>query len=329
MINWGILGCGRIARKFASDLKLVEDARLVAAGARSRESVEDFAKEFPVMYKHDSYEALAANAQVDVIYIATPHSHHYEHTLLCIEHGKAVLCEKAFAMNKKQAQQMIDAARTKNVFLMEAFWTKFLPPYNKVKEMINEGMIGEIKTVLVNFGFAPSASAPLRLLEPALGGGSLLDIGVYPVFLALNILGKPDEIEATMTPAPSGVDEQCAIAFQYNNGAIAQLFSSFACNLATEADIAGSKGRIKLSSRFHTPSAGIEFYPGATDNKQIISVPIENGFGYQYEARHVCDCLEKNLKESPVIIHADTLLLMEILDEIRSKAGIHYPVDEQ
>lgn len=327
MINWGILGCGRIARKFASDLKLVQGAQLIAAGASNGTSVEEFAKEFPVLYKHHSYISLAANEHVDVIYVATPHSHHCEHTLLCLEHGKAVLCEKAFAINKKQAQQMIDKAREKNVFLMEAFWSKFLPQFSKVQQMINEGMIGAIKSLLINFGFTSTASSPPRLLDPALGGGSLLDIGVYNVFFALNILGIPEHIEAAMTPAPTGVDEQCAVFFTYNNGAIAQLFSTFASNLSTEADICGTNGRIRLNSRFYTPSADIEFYPDKIESKQIIPVAREAGFGYQYEARHVNECLQKDLTESDVITHADTLLLMETLDKIRSKAGIRYSVD--
>lgn len=329
MIRWGILGCGRIARKFASDLKLVNDAQLIAAGARSKESVEKFATEFPVIYKHNSYEALAANEEVDVIYIATPHSHHYQNTFLCIEHGKAVLCEKAFAINKKQALEMIEAAQTKKIFLMEAFWSKFLPQYNKVQQMIADGMVGEIRSLLVNFGFVPASPVPARLFDPALGGGSLLDIGIYNVFFALNILGRPDDIHATITAAKTGVDEQCAITFKYNNGSIAQLFSTFSSNLATEAEICGTKGRIKLTSRFYSPSADIEFYPDNMESKQIIPVEREEGFGYQYEARHVCECLKNNLIESPVATHSDTLLLMETLDNIREIAGIHYDADNK
>ena len=154
MIRWGILGCGRIARKFASDLKLVKNAELVACGARSKQSADEFAHEFSVKHKHYSYEDLVKNKEVDVIYVATPHSHHHEHTLLCIENNKAVLCEKAFAINYKQAKEMIDAARNKKVFLMEAVWTKFLEPFNKVKQMINDGMIGEIKSMSIKFWFS-------------------------------------------------------------------------------------------------------------------------------------------------------------------------------
>src|SRR5690242_14067195 len=167
MIRWGILGCGRIARKFASDLKLVKNAELIACGARSKQSADEFAQEFSVKHKHYSYEDLVKNKEVDVIYVATPHSHHHKHTLLCIENNKAVLCEKAFAINYKQAKEMIDAARTKKVFLMEAVWTKFLEPFNKIKQMINDGMIGEIKSMSLNFGFRPpEKNAPQRIYDP-------------------------------------------------------------------------------------------------------------------------------------------------------------------
>ncbi len=327
MVNWGILGCGRIARKFASDLTLVKGAKLVAAGASNKESLDAFTKDFPVEFAHVGYEALANNEKVDVIYVATPHSHHYQHTMLCLENQKAVLCEKAFALNAYHAKKMIDKAKRHNVFLMEAFWSKFLPQFNMVKEMIAAGKIGEIKSILVNFGFRPVEPVPQRLFDPELGGGSLLDIGIYNVFVALSFLGKPDVIEASITPAYTGVDEQCAILFKYKNGAIAQLFSSFASNLATEADISGTDGRIKLTSRFYTPAAEIEFYPEKMDSKTIIDVPREEGFGYQYEARHVVECLQKGLTESPVVSHADTILMMETLDEIRKAAGINYPSD--
>ena len=181
--------------------------------------------------------------------------------------------------------------------------------------------------MLVNFGFTPRPPFSERIYDPKLGGGTLLDIGIYNVFMALSVLGKPDAIEASMTPASTGVDEQCAATFKYNNGAVAQIFSTFSSNLATEAHINGNKGRIHLTHRFYSPAAEIEFYPDYVDSKQIISFEKEGGFGYQHEARHVCECLRKELTESPVVTHADTLMLMEILDEIRAIAGIHYDVD--
>src|SRR5450432_4597212 len=237
LIRWGILGCGRIARKFAADLTLVDDAALIALGARQLETAQEFAKEFPAPHVHGSYEALVSDPEVDVIYIASPHALHHEHTLLCLHHGKAVLCEKAFALNLRQVKAMVDTACAKKVFLMEAIWSKFLPQYQKVQELIASGELGEIKNVLIDFGFIPQPPVPPRLFDPALGGGSLLDIGIYNVFMALSFLGKPDEIEASMTPAPTGVDEQCAMLFNYKNGAMAQLFSSLTSNLGTEADI--------------------------------------------------------------------------------------------
>jgi predicted dehydrogenase len=326
-IRWGILGTGRIAHKFASDLKLVEDACLVAVGSRSQQSANDFCKAFPATFAHDSYEALAQNPEVDVIYVATPHNLHYENTMLCLRHGKAVLCEKPFAMNSRQAAAMINLAKEKGIFLMEALWTKFHPHYLKTQEMIGQGQLGEIRAVLANFGFKPVAPIPERLFDPELGGGTLMDIGIYNVFIALSVLGKPDQVDAVITRASTGVDEQCAVTFRYKNGALAQLFSSFSSNLATEVDICGSEGRIRLTSRFYEPSSTVEFYKGRVDSREVLPVHKEEGFGYQYEARHVNECLQKGLTESPVVTFADTLLLMETLDKIRTIAGIRYPAD--
>lgn len=328
-IRWGILGAGRIARKFASDLRLVDDAELIAVGSRSQASADEFAGEFPVKYRHASYAELAQNPEVDVIYIATPHNLHHENTLLCIKYGKAVLCEKPFAMNSRQTAEMIAAAKQKKIFLMEALWTKFHPHYLKMRELVKQGSLGEIKSVLINFGFKPEPPVPARLFDPELGGGTIMDIGIYNVFMAMSVLGKPDKIEASMTPASTGVDEQCAVLFKYNNGAMAQLFSSFSTNLAIEADINGTAGRIRLTSRFYEPSSTVEFYTKGNDTKQIIPVEKEEGFGYQYEARHVNECLHKGLTESDVVTFADTTVLMETLDKIRKIAGIHYEADDE
>jgi predicted dehydrogenase len=327
IIKWGILGCGRIASKFASDLQLVSDAELIAVASRSKEKALEFSSTYPAKFIHGNYEELATNPEVDVIYVATPHSHHHEHSLLCLKNRKAVLCEKAFAINVNQAKEMIREARSQKIFLMEALWTKFLPHFQVVREMITEGSLGEIRSALINFGFRPANPVPARIYDPELGGGSLLDIGIYNVFIALTLLGKPDEIDACMTPAPTGVDEQMAISFRYKNGCIAQLFSSFQSNLATEADIAGNKGRIRLTTRFYEPSTSIEFYPGRADSKQIIDFPKEPGWGYQYEIRHVQECLKKGLIESPVMTLDHTMEIMEVLDEIRRKAGLSYPAD--
>jgi predicted dehydrogenase len=328
IIKWGILGTGGIAQKFASDLQFAEGCVLLAAGSRTQAGADEFAKQFSIPYAHASYEELAQNPEVDIIYIATPHNLHYENTLLCLNHHKAVLCEKPFAINTGQAIEMINLAMEKKVFLMEALWTKFHPHYLKTQEMIKGGLLGEIRSVLINFGFKPKAPVNPRLFDPALGGGTIMDIGIYNVFMAMSALGKPDHIDAVMTPSSTGVDEQCAVLFRYKNGAMAQLFSTFSSNLATEADICGTEGRIRLTSRFYEPSATIEFYTDRANQKQVIAVEKEGGFGYQYEARHVNECLRNGLTESDVVTFADTISLMETLDKIRHVAGIHYPADE-
>ncbi|MDJ1500073.1 Gfo/Idh/MocA family oxidoreductase [Xanthocytophaga agilis] len=326
-IRWGILGCGKIARKFASDLQFVNNAQLIAVASRSQSTADAFAREFPAKYKHNSYEALVQNPEVDVIYIATPHVYHYEHTLLCLNHSKAVLCEKPFAINNHQVKEMIALAQDKKVFLMEALWTKFLPHFQKLNQIIAEGQIGEIRSVIADFGFLPPYNPEGRLFDPNLGGGSLLDIGIYPVFLALSLLGKPQSIQAIMTPAPTGVDEQCAITFVHDNHTISQLFSTLASFTGTEAVIHGSKGRIRLTSRFYATTATLQFYLDTpSSQKELFNQKID-GFGYQYEAQHVVDCLQKGLTESPIMTFADSILLIETLDEIRRMAGIKYHWD--
>jgi predicted dehydrogenase len=299
-IRWGILGCGKIARKFAHDLALAPGSELVAAGSHDGRSAKAFAQEFPVKKVHSSYQSLVEDKDVDVIYVATPHGLHHEHTLLCLKHRKAVLCEKAFALNQQQA----------------------------LVQMIRENKLGPLENVLINFGFVPTPPLADRIFDPSLGGGSLLDIGIYNVFFALSALGKPDHIEASMTPASTGVDEQCAVTFSYPNGAMAQLFSSFSSPLATEADFSGKLGRLRLTRRFYEPSTQIEFFPTSSTTGQLIPVEKESGWGYQYQIRHVQDCLRKGLTESPVMTHQDTLDLMEVLDAIRKKAGIRYPADQ-
>ena len=326
-VRWGILGAGRIARKLASDLKYVEGARLYAVGARTEESAHAFATEFPGMKTYNSYEGLVSDPAVDVIYVATPHGFHFEHVMLCLKHKKAVLCEKAFAINYDQASQMIEEAKRQQVFLMEALWTKFNPHFLKLKELLDSGRIGEVRSILINFGFKPAAPVPQRIFDPALGGGTLLDIGIYNVFMALSILGRPDEVEASATLSKDNIDTQCAMLLKYPGGTMAQLFSSFESELSTEADIAGTNGRIRLGNRFYAPDTTIEFFDGKPDSRQEIPFHKEPGYGYQYEARHVQDCLQKGLLESPVMSFADTLLQMETLDRIRKAAGIIYPHD--
>jgi predicted dehydrogenase len=291
------------------------------------ENARVFAEEFSIAHVHGSYNSLVNDPEVDVIYVATPHGQHHQHVMLCLNHGKAVLCEKAFAINFRQANEMIGLARQKKLFLMEALWTKFMPHFKTVMDMLQSGRLGKLRNVLVNFGFIPQEPVPQRLYDPSLGGGSLLDIGIYCVFMALSALGRPDEIEAMMSPATTGVDDQLAVNFKYAGGQLAQLFSSFSTNLPTEAEISGDQGRIRLTTRFYEPGTTIEYYPGRVDSRETIPFYKEPGFGYQYQARHVVECFRMGLTESPVMRHEDTLLIMETMDRIRAKIGLHYAAD--
>lgn len=325
-IRWGILGCGKIASKFASDLKLVADAGLYAVASRDPSKLKSFSEKYRPAMVFNSYEALAECAEVDAIYVATPHGMHYDHVMLCLKNNKGVLCEKAFALNLAHARDMVEFARKQKVFLMEAFWTKFLPQYEKVMEIIRSGRIGEVKLIQSDFGFKAAEPKAQRLFDPMLGGGSLLDIGIYPVFLAQSILGKPTQVHAFITPYESGVDEQCAMTMKFAGGALAVLSSSFAVETPVEAVIAGTEGRIVMRNRFHNATGIIELVLGR-DDVQTIDVHREEGFGYQFETRHVNECLRQGLTESPIMTHADTLMLMETLDRIRKTCDVRYSVD--
>lgn len=325
-IRWGILGCGKIANKFAADLKFIEDAELVAVASRDVQKGAAFAKQFSARLNFNTYETLVSCIEVDVIYIATPHGFHHEHTLLCLQHKKAVLCEKPLAINLKQVKEMIELSRKQKVFLMEAFWTKFLPQYQKVISLIENGEIGKIKMIAADFGFKAIHPTPQRMYDPALGGGALLDVGLYPVFLAISLLGKPLDVHALMSPYETGVDEQISMTLKFNNGALAVLNASFAADTPVEATIVGTEGYIRMTNRFHNATSKVELIK---DKQPPIEIEVhrEEGYGYQFEARHVGECLRKGLIESPTMSYTDSLLLIETLDRLRVSCGITYEVD--
>jgi predicted dehydrogenase len=213
--NWAVLGCGKIARKFSSDLKLLPAARLYAAASRDFQRAQEFAAEMGFEKAFGSYEEMVNDPEVDVVYIATPHSHHREHAMLCLNHKKAVLCEKAFAINRQEAEEMVQCAQKNHTFLMEAFWTMFQPSFRKAMEILQKGELGELKHVRSDFAFNGPYDPQKRLYNIALGGGSLLDIGIYPVFAALTSLGKPEEIKAIADFSPSGAEETIGMLFKY------------------------------------------------------------------------------------------------------------------
>ena len=320
--NWAILGLGSIARKFAQDLALVPQARLHAVASRSLAKAQAFAADFDVPHAVGSYQALLAVPEVDVVYLATPHSEHHAHALLCLRAGLPVLCEKAFALNARQAQEMVQAARQQRVFLMEAFWTRFFPAIGHALELVQSGVIGEVKHLSADFGFAAAYEPEGRLFSPALAGGSLLDIGVYPLFISQLFLGAPATVRAVATLAGTGVDLNCAVVLAYAGGATASVFSTLAATTDNLCTLYGTKGQLHLTGRFHAPS-------GVTvqlTSQAATPMPYpKQGLGYHYEAAHVQQCLAQGLLESPLLPLAFSLELMRVLDAVREQIGLRYP----
>ena len=321
--NWAILGCGKIARKFASDLKLLPNARLYAAASRSLENAQAFATEMGFEKAYGSYEEMVSDPQVDVVYIASPHSHHCEHTLLCLNHQKAVLCEKAFAMNSRQVKSMIEAAKRNNTFLMEAFWTRFQPSFQKAMEIIRSGELGALKMVRSDFAFNAEYNPEKRLYNVDLGGGSLLDIGIYPIFMSLMSLGKPAQIKTMASFCPTGAEETILMSFNYPQGETASLVSSFASYSSTQTEFNFENGFIRLNRRFFTPTT-ITYWKNWEEEKTITFEKGE-GSGYELEAAHVMECLDARKIESDRMTWSISSDLMEIMDRVRKDAGIVFP----
>ena len=321
--NWAILGCGKIAKKFSSDLKLLPNARLYAAASRDLSRAQDFANEFGFRKAYGSYEEMVCDSEVDVVYIATPHSHHREHALLSLNHKKAVLCEKAFAINRNEAFEMVDAARRNNTFLMEAFWTMFQPSFKKAMEIVHSGELGKLKMVRSDFAFNGPFDPQKRLYNLLLGGGSLLDIGIYPVFAALTALGKPERLKTMVDFSATGSEESVSMIFKYRDGEMASLTSSFASFSPTQTEYWCENGYLVLNPRWFVPT-NITL---RKNGEQFKEIPSEHkvGFGYQYEALHVMDCLDADKIESDRMTWQMSLDLMEILDRVRIDAGIFFP----
>ncbi len=323
-INWGIIGLGKIAHKFAQDLKMVKDARLLAVASSSTGRSQEFAKTYGAQYDYGTYEGILECPDLDVVYIATPHNLHYENTLLCLRKGIAVLCEKPFSITAAQTAEMIETARSSNTFLMEALWTRFLPMMEKVLELIASGAIGEVWSVKADFGFKADFEPRSRLYDPQLGGGALLDIGIYPVFLAQLLFGKPEKIKALAHMGPTGVDEETGVIFEYSGGQMAHLHASIRSKTKTEAFIYGELGTIHIHSRWHESSGFTLLIPDQRPQDFMFTM---RGKGYNFEAQEVVLCLQEGLKESPRWPLESTRSLMTLLDDIRREAGIVYAED--
>ncbi len=324
-IKWGVLGCGRIAEKFVTDLKKVPGSVLWAVGSREKARADDFADKHAAMRAYKSYEELARDSDLDIVYVATPHSLHCENSILCLSNRKAVLCEKPMAVNTKEVVSMVNCARKRKIFLMEAMWTRFMPVIVKVRQWLKEEKIGDVRMVYADFGFqAEKADPHSRLFNKNLAGGALLDVGVYPVALAYMVLGsKPIAISAQSFLGKTGVDEQTAMILKYKNGAIAQLSCSIQVMTPDEATICGTKGTIKI----HPP-----FWRGLSATLEINGkepVTIEGDSGYHFEAIESMRCLGKKLLESNIMTHQDSIDIAETMDNARKIIGLRYPKEKR
>ncbi|MRW94703.1 gfo/Idh/MocA family oxidoreductase [Duganella sp. FT80W] len=327
VIRWGILGTGKIAKAFATALRDTPDATLAAVASRSVDSATTFGQEYGAERFHGSYQALADDPEVDVIYIGTPHPMHHENALMCLNGGKAVLVEKSFTMNRRQAEDIINLARAKNLFVMEAMWTRFMPAVAEAKRIVDSGEIGKPAHVSADFGFTSDAGPEHRLFAPELGGGALLDLGIYPLSMASFFLGDVTGVTAQAEMTATGVDMQTAFTLKHAGGGISSCGCSLRSRTPTELTISGEKGFVRLQDRFHnTDSISVTLVSGTERSERTIALP-KSGNGYTHEAQEVGRCLRAGLIESPVMPHAETLAIMGTLDAIRAQIGLRYPAD--
>ena len=323
-IAWGILGLGGIAHKFVKDLALVKGAKLQAVASSSQERANAFAQEYNAIKAYGSYEALYADPAVEVIYIASVHVDHYPQTLAALNAGKAVLCEKPMGINAQQLKEMIALAKAKKVFLMEAFWSRFNPALLEAKRQIEQGRIGELRHVNASFAMPRWKDKPEgRLLNLVKGGGSLLDIGVYPVFLAYFLLGKPKEIVAKTNFNPQGTEIQSSIIFSYPH-AQAQLYSSLTHSFTMEAKVYGENGELTITPTWHESEA---LSWKINESVKLEKYP-KKGKGYVHEIEEVHHCLSSQKGQSDMWSLNDSLNLIELMDEIRQQVGVVFPQEE-
>lgn len=362
-VRWGMLGTGNIASSFAEGLKALPDAELVGVGSRTQANAASFASRFGVPKAYGTYRELVEAANVDVVYIATPNSRHKEDCLLCIDAGKAVLCEKPFAMNSVDAQEIIDRARARGVFFMEAMWMRFIPLVQKAREILRRGDIGEPCLLLADFGYPIERDPKNRFLNLELGGGSLLDRGIYPLSLAYFLLGEPAGIAGQAAIGPTGVDEQSTVLLKFTGGCQAVLTSTMNAFGTNRATIVGTHGQIELEAPFFkTERISVTKFPvpqsgtaaaspaptsssdpalrrmlrrvkraayrvmGRRADQVTYAVPLE-GNGFNYEAAEVGRCLREGLLESPTMSGAESVRIIKTMDALRAQWGIVYPND--
>ena len=320
--KWGIIGCGQIAGQFAESLQVISDAVLYAVASRSEDKAHKFGLKYGAEIWYTSYEKLVKDPEVDAVYIATPHNFHFQHSMLCIKNKKAILCENPLTVNASETQKLIDAAKDQKVFLMEAFWTRFLPSTLKLNQLLDEGIIGKCKLLQADFGYNMPFDAGHRSYNLSLAGGALLDVGIYPINFAQMIFKEyPEEIKSSLIPAETGVDEQSAYIFKYPEGSLAIM--NAAVNIATlhNALIYGSEGYIHMPEFFHATKIHIHRMDGF---KETITVPFDST-GYSYEAIEVMQCIDNEQLESKIMPLSESLSIMHLMDTIREQWGLKYP----
>lgn len=323
-VRLGILGTGNMAHEFARGLRYAENIELTAVGSRSAESAGKFSSEFAVSKAHSDYEALAADPDLDLVYISTPHSCHMENSLMCLDAGKAVICEKPFTINAEEASRVIEKARAEGLFLMEAMWSRYLPSIIKLRELLVENTIGNVQIMIAGGAFMPAFDPDFYLFRPELGGGVMLDAGVYLVSMASMVFGTPDTIQAAGSFHETGVDEQDAVLLQHHNGAIANLYVSLRASSSPDITLLGDRGKIYVHAPVFAPPRLTLSINGEPD--EILSLPFD-GNGYQFEAIEAAECITAGRTESDVMPLDETLAIMQTLDEIRRQLGLKYPME--
>ena len=321
--NWGILGPGGIAKAFATDLKLLDGHSVAAVGSRTLKNAQDFANTFGGT-AYGSYEALVADPSIDAIYVATPHPAHKDNVVLALNAGKPVLCEKPFAVNAKEAQEMVAAAQKNNVAMMEAMWSRFLPHYAQVREIVASGVLGKILTVHADHGQRLADQNIVRLVEPALAGGALLDLGIYPVSFAHMVLGNPTKITASGVLTDKGVDAQTSMIFDYADGAQAVLNTTMIEQTPCRAVVAGVDGWLEIDRVFYTPtSMRVTLFDGS-----VTEYPTNyTGHGLREQAEAFKKLVQSGHTQSDILNWKDTVDIMQTLDSVRSQIGLRYPFE--
>ncbi|MFC5800215.1 Gfo/Idh/MocA family protein [Streptomyces formicae] len=322
-VRWGVLATGGIAAQFTADLNAMPDAEVVAVASRTDASAAAFAERFGIPRAYGDWAALAADEDVDVVYVATPHAAHRAAAGLCLEAGKAVLCEKAFTLNTAEAEELVALARSRGLFLMEAMWMYCNPVVRRMTELVRDGAIGEVRTIHADFGLAGPFAADHRLRDPAAGGGALLDLGVYPVSFAQLLLGEPDSVQAHALLSDEGVDLNTGILLGWaESGASALLSCSIVADTPMTASVTGSKGRIELPRGFFHPERFVLHREGREPEEYA---PGNERYSFRYEAAEVMRCLRAGETESPLVPLDGSLAVMRTLDAVRDRVGVRYP----